>query len=163
MKYADGPTIEVEVLIAAPIAVVWELVSDIDLPAQFSSEFRGARWLDDEPAVGARFTGRSHHDALGDWETTSFVARYEPPAAFGWDVTDPDQPTASWWFTLDQHPTGTRLRQGMRMGPAPSGLSLAIEAMPDKEEKIISRRLGEHETNMRATLEGIRQLAEAHR
>jgi hypothetical protein len=48
----------------------------------------------------------------------------------------------------------------MRMGPAPSGLSIAIEAMPDKEEKIIARRLAEHERNMRANLEGIKLLAE---
>jgi hypothetical protein len=46
------------------------------------------------------------------------------------------------------------------MGPAPSGLTTAITAMPDKEERIIARRLQEYETNMRATVEGIKQLAE---
>ena len=61
---------------------------------------------------------------------------------------------------LAEEAAGTRLRQGMRMGPAPSGLSIAIEAMPDKEEKIVARRLVEHERNMQATLEGIKQLAE---
>jgi hypothetical protein len=48
----------------------------------------------------------------------------------------------------------------MRMGPAPSGLNIAIDAMPDKEEKIIARRLAEHQRNMAATLEGIKNLAE---
>jgi hypothetical protein len=48
----------------------------------------------------------------------------------------------------------------MRIGPAPSGLSIAIEAMPDKEERIIERRLEEHARNMRATLDGIKALAE---
>jgi len=33
--------------------------------------------------------------------------------------------------------------------------------MPDKEERIIARRLEEFERNMQATLEGIKQLAEA--
>src|SRR3954452_21407632 len=124
VKYADGPTVEADVLVAAPIERVWALVSDIDLPARFSSEFLGARWLDDGPAVGARFTGRNHHDAIGEWETTSFVARYEPPHRFEWAVTDLDQPSASWWFELHEEPAGTRVRQGMRMGPAPSGLSI---------------------------------------
>jgi hypothetical protein len=160
VKYADGPTVEVDILITAPIDQVWELVADIEVPARFSTEFLGARWLDDGPAVGARFAGRNHHDALGEWETVSFVTRYEPPRSFAWAVTDPDHPSASWWFALDEEIGGTRLRQGMRMGPAPSGLSIAIEAMPDKEEKIVARRLAEHERNMRATLEGIQGLAE---
>jgi hypothetical protein len=55
---------------------------------------------------------------------------------------------------------GTRLRQWMRMGPAPSGLTPAIEAMPDKEERIVARRLDEHRFNMLATLAGIKDLAE---
>lgn len=160
MKYADGPTTEVDILITAPIERVWELVSDIELPARFSSEFLGARWLEGERRVGARFAGRNHHDAIGDWETVSFVTRYEPPRSFAWAVTDPISPSASWWFDLHEEAGGTRLRQGMRMGPARSGLSAAIEAMPDKEERIVARRLSEHERNMRANLEGIKQLAE---
>jgi hypothetical protein len=160
VKYADGPTAEADVLVAAPVERVWALVCDIGLPARFSSEFLGACWLDDHPRVGARFAGRSRHAALGEWETTSFVARYEPPRAFEWAVTDLDDPSASWWFELDEEPGGTRLRQGMRMGPAPSGLSIAIRAMPDKEEKIVARRLAEHEQNIRATLDGIKRLAE---
>ncbi len=163
MKYADGPTVEADVLVAAPIGRVWGLVSDIGLPARFSVELLGARWIDDTPKVGARFVGRSHHDAMGDWETTSFVARYDPPRAFEWAVSDLEEPSASWWFDLDEEAAGTRLRQGMRMGPAPSGLSIAINAMPDKEERIIARRLVEHERNIQATLGGIKQLAEAGR
>ena len=49
------------------------------------------------------------------------------------------------------------------MGPAPSGLTIAITAMPEKEERIVARRLAEYEANMRATLEGIKHLAEAQR
>jgi len=161
MKYDDGPSTEVDVLIDAPIERVWQLVTDINVPAHFSTEFLGARWLDDTRGVGARFQGRNHHDAMGEWETTSFVQRYEPRRAFGWAVSDPENPSASWWFELEQEPHGVRLRQGTRMGPAPSGLSIAITAMPDKEERIIARRLQEYETNMRATVEGIKQLAEA--
>jgi uncharacterized protein YndB with AHSA1/START domain len=160
MKYEDGPSTEVEVLIDAPIERVWQLVSDINLPAQFSTEFLGGRWLDDAPRVGARFQGRNYHEALGEWETTSFVNRYEPLRVFGWVVTDPDNPSSSWWFELEAEQDGVRLRQGTRIGPAPSGLTIAITAMPDKEERIIARRLQEYEANMRATVEGIKQLAE---
>jgi uncharacterized protein YndB with AHSA1/START domain len=163
VRYEDGPSTEVDILIAAPIARVWELVTDIDLPARFSTEFLGAEWIDDEPGVGARFRGRNHHEALGEWQTISFVNRHEPMRAFGWAVTDPDHPSSSWWFELEEEADGIRLRQGTRMGPAPSGLTIAITAMPDKEERIIARRLREYEKNMRATLEGIKQLAETGR
>ena len=161
MKYADGPTVEVEVLVAAPVQRVWDLVSDIELPARFSSEFLGARLIDAELKAGARFVGRNRHDAIGEWETVSYITRYEPHRAFAWAVTDPDTPSARWWFALEERDGQTHLRQGMRMGPAPSGLSIAIDAMPDKEERIVARRLAEHERNMQATLEGIKHLAES--
>ena len=65
MKYADGPTVEVEVRVDAPPSVVWGLVTDIDLPSRFSSEFQGAQWVDDAgPALGSRFTGRNQHPPL---------------------------------------------------------------------------------------------------
>ena len=161
MKYADGPAVEVDVVVDAPAGRVWALVTDINLPARFSSEFTGATWLDDGPRMGARFRGRNHHPAVGEWETTSYVVRCEPDRVFAWAVSDPDRPSATWWFELTPDDDGrVRVRQGMRMGPAPSGLTPAIEAMPDKEERIIARRLAEHEANMRATLAGIKQLAE---
>ena len=160
MRYDEGPTVEVDVVIDAPVERVWELVSDIDLPARFSTEFLGATWLDQPPGVGARFVGRNRHPSIGEWETTSIVSHYEPLRAFGWNVTDADHPSSSWWFELEEEPEGVRLRQGTRIGPAPSGLTIAITAMPDKEERIIARRLEEFEGNMRATVEGIRLLAE---
>ena len=160
MRYEDGPTVEVEVLIEAPIETVWALVTDINLPSRFSDEFQGAAWLDDDHEVGARFVGRNWHKALGEWETVSIVNRYEPMRSFGWSVTDAENPSSSWWFELERTGDGVQLRQGTRMGPAPSGLNIAIAAMPDKEERIIARRLGEFEVNMKATLDGIKQLAE---
>ena len=162
MKYEEGPTVEAEVLIDAPLDRVWELVTDINLPAQFSTEFRGATWVDAGPAVGARFVGRNWHKAMGEWETVSIVNCLEPMQSFGWCVTDIDEPSSTWWFELEPRATGVCLRHGARMGPAPSGLSIAIAAMPEKEERIVARRLDEFEANMRATLEGIKRLAEQH-
>ena len=43
----------------------------------------------------------------------------------------------------------------------PTGLTMAIERMPDKEERIIGRRIHQHRDNMAATIEGIKRLAEA--
>ena len=161
-RYADGPTVEVSVEIDAPVERVWGLVTDIDLPARFSPELQGASWLDEDgPRLGARFVGRNNHAAMGDWETTSWINRYEPMRAFGWAVSDPDEPSATWWFELDEGSAGAvQLRFGGRMGPAPSGLSIAIRAMPEKEERIVERRLEEWARNMRSTVEGIKAVAE---
>jgi hypothetical protein len=163
LRYSDCPSTQAEVLIAAPAAVVWALVCDIQLPARFSSEFNGGEWLDgaSSPAPGAQFSGRNHHPAIGDWETTSTICEFQPEQVLGWAVGDPDQPSALWRFTLTADGTGTRLTQWMQIGPGPSGISVAIEAMPDKESRILQRRLGEHSANMAATLAGIKEVAEA--
>ena len=155
MKYADGPTVEVQAVIDAPPSAVWALVSDATTPVRFSEELQAVRWIDDE-----RFVGRSAHSAIGEWETTCTVVTREPEREFGWVVGDPAHPSAAWRFTLEPAGAGTLLRQWMRMGPAPSGLTPAIEARPDKEERIIARRLDEHRANMQTTVEGIKQLAE---
>ena len=48
----------------------------------------------------------------------------------------------------------------IEMIAAPEGLTPAIVAMPDKEERIVARRLSEHEANMHRCLDGIKELAE---
>ena len=162
MRYSDGPSAEVECYIEAPLSRVWELVCDIDLPARFSEEFQGGSWLDDSdgPALGAKFLGRNQHPAAGDWETTSHVVALTPERVFAWAVGDPDHSSATWRFELQPEGTGTRLKQWAQFGPGPSGLSAVIERMPDKEERIIERRLAEHRENMTRTIEGIKELAE---
>jgi len=162
VRYSDSPSVEVDIHIEAGPDRVWPLITDINLPARFSTEFQGARWLDDSTgaAQGARFAGRNRHQATGEWETTCTVTACEAGRVFAWAVGDPAFPSASWSFELEPDGRGSRLRQRAQMGPAPSGLTPAIEAMPDKEERIVARRLGEFEANMLATLEGIKALAE---
>ncbi len=163
LTYADCPTTEAELVIAAPPAAVWPLVCDIAVPARFSSEFQGGQWLDGvaEPALGAQFRGRNQHPAVGTWETVSTISEFEPERLFGWAVGDPGVPAARWRFSLEPEGTGTRLRQWMQIGPGQSGISALIEQMPDKESRILRRRLREHHANMTATLAGIKELAEA--
>jgi len=163
LRYADCPTTEAEVVIDARPAIVWALVCDIQTPAEFSSEFQGGQWLDGVtgPALGARFRGRNYHEARGSWETVSTICEFEPERIFGWAVGDPDVPSAQWRFTLDPEGSGTRIRQWMQMGPGESGISELIRQMPDKEHRILRRRLAEHQANMAATLAGIKYRAEA--
>jgi Polyketide cyclase / dehydrase and lipid transport len=163
LRYADGPTTEAELRVEAPPATIWVLVCDIQTPADFSSEFQEGQWLDGVtgPALGARFRGRNFHEARGTWETVSTICEFEPERVFGWAVGDPDVPAARWRFSLEPAGSGTIIRQWMRMGPGESGISELIAQMPDKEHRILRRRLGEHHANMVATLAGIKARAEA--
>ncbi|WP_037672601.1 SRPBCC family protein [Streptomyces griseus] len=160
--YADKPTVEVPIWIAALPDRVWELVSDIELMPRLSSELQAVEWLDGGtgPALGARFVGRSEHEAFGDWATTSHIVEYEPLRVFAWAVGDPQYPSAIWRFRLEPQNGGTLLRQWMQMGPGRSGLSFAIDRMPEKEQKIVFVRMREFESNMATTLEAIKKLAE---
>jgi uncharacterized protein YndB with AHSA1/START domain len=162
VRYADSPAARAEIHIAAPPSAVWPLVSDITVPARFSTELISTQWTEGAtgPCAGARFTGRSQHPVAGDWQTTCTVVTCEEPRAFAWVVEDLNRPAARWGFELEPEAGGTLLRQWAVLGPGPSALTPAIEAMPDKEERIVARRLAEHEANMRRCLAGIKELAE---
>jgi uncharacterized protein YndB with AHSA1/START domain len=161
-RYADLPTAEVRTWIDAPPDRVWPVVADIELMPTFSAELQSVEWLDPAtgPAVGATFRGHSKHEALGEWSTVSHVVECEPGRVFAWAVEDLDQPTATWRFTLRPDRGGTTLSQWMRMGPGRSGLSLAIDAMPDKEQKIVFVRMREFEQSMTRTVAAIKTLME---
>ena len=162
MRFAERPSTETDVYVAAPPSAVWPLVTEIMTPARFGTELQEATWVEAGrgPCLGARFTGRNFHPARGEWTTTSTIVDFVPERRFGWAVGDPDQPSALWRLELAPEGSGTRLRFWAQMGPGPSGITPAIEKMPDKEEKIIARRLEEWHTNMATTVAGIKGLAE---
>jgi len=163
--YADCPTVEVSAEIAADPAIVWNLVSDIGLSSRFSTEVSGAEWIEghDGPALDARFVGHSAHDAIGEWTTTCVVTGFEEGRIFEWSVIGRDADVSSIWrWTIDDLGEGTvALRYWFQMGPGRGGLNFAIEAMPDKEERIVARRLDEHRINMERVVAGVRELAES--
>lgn len=165
MKYSDCPTVEVSIDIDATPAAVWEIVSDVELSSRFSSEASGADWIDGHvgPALDARFVGHSAHDAIGEWTTTCIVTGFEVERLFEWSVVGRDDDVSSIWrYTIDDLGDGTvRLHYWFQMGPGRGGLNYAIDRMPDKEERIVARRLGEHELNMDRMVAGVKELAES--
>ncbi len=161
---ADGPGTVVEVDIKAPIETVWQYMVDISFGAAFSQEFTGARWADDvsgDPDVGARFIGSNTHPAIGEWEVDCFVDACQRPTEFGWVTSDPENPGARWRFEAASIAGAVRLRYSLKLGPGPSGISAAIEAMPAKEARILSRRIDEHRANMAAVVGGVKAAAES--
>lgn len=143
---------------------MWQLVTDINIPARFSDEFQGAEWLDGNvPALGSQFVGRNGHPVAGQWETTFTIIWFEPQRSFGYAVNDVDAPAARWRFDLEPAGDGTRLTMWAQMGPGRSGVSWFIYKHPDREEEIVASRLEEWRTNIDATLDGIKSLTESAR
>ncbi|GAA2236135.1 SRPBCC family protein [Streptomyces indiaensis] len=174
MRFTDGPSVHCDVQIEADVPQVWELVTDIHLPARLSPELQRVAWLDgaNRPLVGARFEGYNRHLQLGQWRTVSHVVELDEQRVFAWAVTDADgrygEPTldpaksmASWRYELKAGGEGTRLRQSTLIGPGRSGVTLALDRWPDREEEIIAFRMKELRAGMAATLDGIKALAEA--
>ncbi|MFD5297971.1 SRPBCC family protein [Streptomyces mutabilis] len=173
MRFSDGPTVHCDVHVEAAVPRVWELVTDIRLPARLSPELRRVEWLGgaERPSVGARFAGYNHHQQLGEWRTVSQVVDLDEQRVFAWAVMDADGrygeptldpagPMASWRYELESEGGGTRLRQSVLVGPGRSGVTLALERWPDREEEVIAFRMKELRAGMEATLRGIKALAE---
>lgn len=161
-RYADKPTVQAQTWIEASPAQVWRIVADIELMPSMSQELQRVEWQDgaSAPAVGATFVGHSKHEAFGEWSTTSEIIECAEPEVLAWAVGDVAHPSAIWRFTLRGKDDGTELTQWMQLGPGRSGLSFAIDRMPEKEQKIVFVRLREFEKAITNTLGQIKTLAE---
>ncbi|HTQ17220.1 SRPBCC family protein [Mycobacterium sp.] len=161
-RYADTPTVEASTWIDADPARVWSLISDIALMPTLSNELQAVEWADGVagPRLGARFIGHNEHDAYGRWSSTSQVVACDELREFAWAVGGSENPSAIWRFRLTPRDGGTTLSYWAQLGPGRSGLSAAIDSMPDKEEKIVFVRLREFEAAIDKTLAAIKRLAE---
>ncbi len=161
MKIPDYPSISVSTVVAASPETLWRLVSDIDTPSKFSSEFRGASWLTSEPhGVGSTFEG---HNGRGEatWSTFCTVTAYVPGVIFTYVVDRVEEPLAVWSFVLNPEGRATRLTFTATVGLGESGLSRAVERDPQNEDDIVAARLAAWRSNMAATVQGLKALAEA--
>jgi len=160
VKYADSPSVEVSIAVAATITELWPVISDINVPGSFSTEFQRAEWIDVEPGLGATFRGHNKHEKVGEWSVICTVTAFEPERLFEWTVGDVENKVARWRLEVEPASDGSTLTFAAEMGPGPSGLTPAIESMPEREEEIVAGRLGEWSGNMQRTIEGIKALVE---
>lgn len=160
LRFVDGPTTQVSRSIAAPASVLWPYIVDIGLPARFSTEFRGAEWLHGATGatIGAEFRGTNENGVIGRWQVVCRVVELEPERVFAWEVQGDDARVSLWRFTLEPVDGGTLVTQWCVLGPGRSGLTMAIERMPDREHDIIRRRLDDLGANMQRNLDGLAEL-----
>ncbi|MDT4928104.1 MAG: hypothetical protein QOF92_971 [Pseudonocardiales bacterium] len=161
MRHVDKPTVDVELYVEAAPERIWPLVTDLDLLVSLSDELQTAKWEPEGGApVGRCFVATNRNKYFGEWQTTSTVIEWDEPRSFAWVVGDVTEPNTTWRFSLRPKGSGTMLAQWMRLGTGPSGLTVAIEKMPDKEEWIVAGRLVEFRAAMQANLDAIKELAE---
>lgn len=159
-RVVDGQGVVVEIDIEASPADIWPIITDIEMPAGFSSEFLGADWVDGvEPGPGASFIGRNEIPNVFAWEVTCHVTEWEPERVFEWRVTDPDNPGAIWRFELAEQGAGSHLRYSMIIGQENNGTVPRALKDPDQEERVLNGRRRTLKANMQTTVEGVRELA----
>lgn len=164
VRLADLPELSETVHIATAPERIWPHASDIAFAVGTSDELLAVEWTSGDgslPYVGRTFVGTNANRHFGQWQTTATVTECDEPRAFGWVVGDLDRPSTTWRFTLDPDADGTALTQWARIGPGDSGLTIAVQRMPDKEEKIIAGRLREFRAAMQAHLAALKDRAEA--
>ena len=85
------------------------------------------------------------------------VVEVEDQRRWVWNVIGLDGVGATWGFEVEPASDGALVRQWGRMGPGTvRSQRPAIAAQPDKEARIVARRLSEWQQNMQANLEWIR-------
>src|SRR5512141_1825811 len=75
----------VEVVVAATVRQVWEVISDVTRIGEWSHECHSARWLDHHRGLvtGARFRGRNRA-GWARWSRTSEIVTVDPPCEIVW-------------------------------------------------------------------------------
>lgn len=160
-RIQDGPGVVAEIDTDARPRQVWEVISDINMPAKFSDEFAGAEWLsDDEIAAGAIFRGRSATSDGREWETNCIVTEWVERETFEWRTTDPENPGAIWRFDLAEQGTGSRLRFSLVIGKENNSTAPRAMADPSLENQILFERRLIHKANMQRVLEGVKALVD---
>jgi uncharacterized protein YndB with AHSA1/START domain len=155
-------SIEVEEVIAAPIAIVYDLISDLTRMGEWSPENLGSVWVEGPPAsVGSRFMGRNRKGVV-EWEGGGVVITASRPTEIAWAMgDDPDCPRGTWRYLLTDAGGVTRVVEHYELGPGPSGFrdSIAERPVADQPAAIAGRRDELHRA-MQTTLARLKAHAE---
>lgn len=104
--------------------------------------------------------GSSERAARFEWETVCEVVEVEDQRRWVWNVLGIEGIAATWGFEVEPASDGVLIRQWARLGPGTSGLTIGIANQPNKEARIVARRLSEWLQNMQANREWIRSHVE---
>ena len=156
-RIADGQGIVVEIDTDARPRKVWEAVSDITTPIDFSDELKAVRWITEgETTTGSIFEGTNSIAGRNDWTTECTVTVWKERQTFEWKTTDVEEPGSIWRFDIAEQGAGSRLRFSMVIGEKNNRSSAMATADPNQEQNVINARRQVHKANMQRTIEGIK-------
>jgi len=121
MGLLPEPAGEVSVWMDAPLATVWDLVSDVTRIGEFSPETFEARWRhgSDGPAVGAKFKGHVKRNGVGPtYWTACTVTACEPERLFEFAVGSDSMAVNNWGYRLEPRDGGTLVTEYFRLETA---------------------------------------------
>ena len=160
-RIEDGPGVVVEIDTDARPKAVWEVISDIGMPARFSEELVDAEWTSDgDRGVGSTFRGSNSIPDVRDWDTNCIVTVWKDRETFEWRVTDAQKPGAIWRFDLVEQGGGSRLRFSMTIGKENNGTAPRALKDPSQESEILRTRRLIHKANMQRVVEGVKGLVD---
>ena len=160
-RIVDGPGIVVEIDTDARPKTVWEIISDINMPARFSEELVKAEWTSDgDRGVGSTFRGSNSIPDVHDWDTNCTVTAWKDRETFEWRTTDPEKPGAIWRFDLAEQGGGSRLRFSMTIGTENNATAPRALKDPPRESEILHERRLIHRANMQRVVEGVKGLVD---
>ncbi len=160
-RIEDGPGVVVEIDTDARPKAVWEVISDIGMPARFSEELVDAEWTSHgDRGVGSTFRGSNSIPDVRDWDTNCIVTVWKDRETFEWRVTDAQKPGAIWRFDLVEQGGGSRLRFSMTIGKENNGTAPRALKDPSQESEILRTRRLIHKANMQRVIEGVKGLVD---
>lgn len=153
-----SPTVSAETIIGADADEIYAFVSDITTLAALASETETMEWVKGDSArPGSVFRGHNRSGSR-QWSTTCTITDAHPGKVFGFDVKYAIVPIAHWQYEIT---------------PVQPGRCKVIESMWDMRpawfERIakfatgVSDRKSVNTANMKATLERLKERAEAVR
>ena len=110
------PTAQSSIDIAAPPALVYEIVSDVTKLPEWAAETYRCEWLAgaSRPAVGAKFRGLNENKGRR-WPTTAIVTAADPGKRFAFKVHGvPGVTTAQWRYEIEPTDGGCRVTESTR-------------------------------------------------
>ena len=143
---------DVSTVVAAPIAAVWQVVTDIPRVGEWSHECRRVEWLEGatQARPGTRFRGMNKAGPV-TWSRVNEVVLADEPTSFVWRTVPtrlyPD--SCEWTIELEQTDGGTRITQSYRVVRRPPAVLFRLYPIlaPDHRGRAVGltddlRRLG---------------------
>jgi len=141
--------------IAAPAAVVYDLLSDLPRMGEWSPESTGGRWLaGGGPVTGGRFVGRNQ-TRRHRWSTLTTVTAATPGQLFAFRVTAPVVPISDWEYRIESTADGCRVEETwIDLRPSPIRLVSTVRTG-------VADRVTFNRQSMKQTLAGLKATAES--